>query len=168
MNADAFRQLYDYHFHENRKLWNLCASALSQEQFTQPTAYSLGSVRDHVVHLTIVDTMWFSELKGLTEPAIPFLAEGVDDRAQIRQQWDAVEGMMREYLAGLRDEMLFAKPIVFEEDQDLQTWQVLLHVANHGTDHRAQVLRLLSDFGVKTGPQDLIFYLTDPHSPQKG
>jgi uncharacterized damage-inducible protein DinB len=158
MNADAFRQLYDYHFRENRKLWDSYITSLSQEDFTRHSAYSLGSVRNHIVHLTEVDTIWFSELRGLTEPAIPFMDEG-DDRTTIREQWDAVEAMMREYLAGLRDEMLFAKPIVLEEDKDLVTWQVLLHVVNHGTDHRAQLLRLLNDLGVRTGPQDFVFYL---------
>jgi uncharacterized damage-inducible protein DinB len=158
MNADAFRQLYDYHFRENRKLWDSYVTLLSQGQFTQPVAYSLGSVRNHMVHLMEVEDVWFSELKGLTEPAIPFMAES-DDRTMIRQQWDVVEQMMREYLAGLRDEMLFAKPIVLEEDKDLTTWQVLMHVVNHGTDHRAQLLRLLNDLGIKTGPQDFVFYL---------
>jgi uncharacterized damage-inducible protein DinB len=38
---------------------------------------------------------------------------------------------------------------------------VLLHVGNHGTDHRAQILRLLSDLGLKTGPQDYVFYIYD-------
>jgi uncharacterized damage-inducible protein DinB len=37
-------------------------------------------------------------------------------------------------------------------------WQILLHVANHGTDHRAQLLRILNDVGVKTFPQDYIIY----------
>jgi uncharacterized damage-inducible protein DinB len=36
---------------------------------------------------------------------------------------------------------------------------VLLHVANHGTDHRAQLLRALHDFGAPTFDQDLILYL---------
>ena len=69
---------------------------------------------------------------------------------------------MRDYLAGLRDDMLFDKPIEEpEEDKDLIVWQVLLHVANHGTDHRAQILRLLNDLGVKTTSQDYIFYVYD-------
>jgi uncharacterized damage-inducible protein DinB len=38
---------------------------------------------------------------------------------------------------------------------------VLLHVANHGTDHRAQLLRLLHDLGVKTTSQDYIFHVYD-------
>jgi uncharacterized damage-inducible protein DinB len=69
---------------------------------------------------------------------------------------------MREYLAGLRDEMLFEKPIKEPaEDRELFVWQVLLHVVNHGTDHRGQILRLLSDLGVATGSQDYIFYVYD-------
>ena len=69
---------------------------------------------------------------------------------------------MRDYLAELRDDNLFDKPIEEpEEDKDLFVWQVLLHVANHGTDHRAQILRLLNDLGVKTTSQDYIFYVYD-------
>ncbi len=69
---------------------------------------------------------------------------------------------MRAYLAALGDEMLFAKPIKEpEEDKDLIVWQVLLHVANHGTDHRAQLLRMLNDLGIKTTSQDYIFYVYD-------
>jgi uncharacterized damage-inducible protein DinB len=45
------------------------------------------------------------------------------------------------------------------EDKDLIAWQILLHVANHGTGHRAQVLRMLNDLGVKTSSQDYMFYV---------
>jgi uncharacterized damage-inducible protein DinB len=69
---------------------------------------------------------------------------------------------MRDYLAQLRDDMLFDKPIKEpEEDKGLTVWQVLLHVVNHGTDHRAQLLRLIHDLGVKTTSQDFIFYIYD-------
>jgi uncharacterized damage-inducible protein DinB len=69
---------------------------------------------------------------------------------------------MRDYLAALRDEMLFDQPIEEpDEDRGLIVWQVLLHVVNHGTDHRAQLLRLLSDLGVETTSQDYIFYVYD-------
>jgi uncharacterized damage-inducible protein DinB len=79
----------------------------------------------------------------------------------IRAHWDNVEGSMRDYLSTLRDEMLFEKPFADGEDKDLILWQVLLQVANHGTDHRAQLLKLLTDLGVKTESQDYIFYAYD-------
>ncbi len=41
MNADAFRQFYEYHFTENCKIWDTHIVALSQEQFTQPVEYSM-------------------------------------------------------------------------------------------------------------------------------
>lgn len=159
MNADAFRHVYDYHFAENRALWTHFVLPLSEEQFTQPVPYSLGSVRNHITHLANVDHAWFSGLRGL---AIPDHREpeSFANRQAIRDYWDAVEAGMREYLATLRDDMLFTKPLD-GEDENLMVWQVLLHVMNHATDHRAQLLRIIHDFGAKTSPQDYIFYAYD-------
>lgn len=160
MNADAFRHFYEYHFSENRKVWELITT-LSPEQFTQPLDYSHGSAREQIIHLLNADDVWFSELQGV-EPSGPIPPADFDDREAIRTHWDGIEQKMRRYLAGLRDEMAFDKPIREpEEDKDLAAWQVLLHVANHGTDHRAQILRLLHDMGVKTTSQDYIFYVYD-------
>jgi uncharacterized damage-inducible protein DinB len=159
MNAAAFRHFYDYHFAENRKIWDRYVTELTPEQFTQAVDYSHGSVRDQLVHLMNCDDTWFSELRDV-EPSELVLSAEVDDRQIMRTCWDTIERSMRDYLAGLRDDKLFEKPIKEpEEDRDLIVWQVLLHVANHGTDHRAQILRILNDLGLKTESQDYIFYV---------
>jgi len=159
MNADSFRHFYNYHFAENRKLWDSYITPLSHKQFTQPADYSRGSVRDQALHLISADEMWFSELRGVAEPA-KFPAADFDDRNLIRAHWDSVEKNMRDYLGKLQDGMLFEKPMPdHEEDKVLILWQVLLHVVNHGTDHRAQLLRQLNDLGMKTTSQDYIFYV---------
>ncbi len=158
MNANAFRHFYNYHFAENRKVWEHIAS-VTFEQFNQPIEYSRGSIREQVVHLLDVEDVWFSELRG-AQPADP-LPESVsaDDRETIRAHWNVVEENIRAYLADLQDEHLFSKPITDpEEDKDLIVWQVLQHVVNHATDHRAQLLRALHDLGVDTKSQDYIFY----------
>ena len=157
MNANAFRHFYDYHFAENRKIWDSYVTQLSDEQFTQPVVYSRGSVRDQILHLISCDVAWFSGLRGVEIPEDLNPAD-FPDRESIRAHWDQVEQIMRGYLAGLRDDMLFDKPLE-GEDKDLILWQVLLHVVNHGTDHRAQLLRLLNDLGVETSYQDYIFYV---------
>lgn len=176
MNASAFRHFYSYHFAENRNIWDSYVTQLSDAQFTQAAAYSQGSVRDQILHLINVDDGWFSELRGV-EPAEPLPPANLDnglrpgsERETIRAYWDSVEQHMRAYLAELRDDLLFATPIKEpEEDKDLIVWQVLLHVANHGTDHRAQLLRSLNDLGVKTTAQDYIFYVYDhPIQSDKG
>ncbi len=160
MNADAFRHIYEYHFKENRTLWDSLIMPLPQEQFIQPILYSVGSVHNQIVHMISVDDSWFTSMRGLD---IPYMLEPDDfeDKATIRAYWDKVEQTMRDYLATLSDDMLFQKPFTIEEDKDLMLWHALFQVANHGTDHRAQVLRLLHDFGAKTTSQDYIFYAYD-------
>ena len=160
MNANAFRHFYEYHFTENRKIWDKYISSLSYEQFVQNVDYSHGSVRNQIVHLMNVDDGWFKELQGLE--STDFLSPAnIDERETIRVHWDRVEQDMRAYLAKLQDDMLFEKPITWGEDKDLIVWQVLIHVANHGTDHRAQLLRILHDLGIKTESQDYIFFVYD-------
>jgi uncharacterized damage-inducible protein DinB len=159
MNADAFRHFYNYHFAENRKVWEHVAS-LTFEQFSQKADYSRGSVREQLIHLIDVEDVWISELRGgqPSEP-LPEITD-VDDRNAIRTLWDKVEQNTRAYLANLENDFLFTKPITDpEEDKDLIVWQVLLHVVNHATDHRAQLLRALHDLGVDTKSQDYIFYV---------
>jgi uncharacterized damage-inducible protein DinB len=160
MNAIAFRHFFDYHFSENRNIWDTYIPSLSDEQFTQNVSYSHGSVRNQIVHLISVDDAWFSGLRGVDIPDSIDPATLVD-RNSIRIYGDAVEQRMRDYLETLRDDMLFEKPFAEGEDKDLILWQVLLQVANHGTDHRAQLLRLLNDLGIKTVSQDYIFYAYD-------
>ena len=156
MDANAFRHFYDYHFAENRKIWDRYITLLSDEQFTQAVDYSHGSVRDQIVHLISVDEVWFSDLRDAELPEAGDLGD-FQDRESIRAHWDKVEQDMRTYLSALRNDMLFDRPLK-GEDKDLILWQVLLHVVNHGTDHRAQILRNLNDLGVETIYQDYVFY----------
>ncbi|MGB5844350.1 MAG: DinB family protein, partial [Anaerolineales bacterium] len=65
MNANAFRHFYDYHFNENRKIWDTYITSLPHEQFNQNVDYSYGSVRNQIVHLMSVDDIWFSGLRGV-------------------------------------------------------------------------------------------------------
>lgn len=159
MNADAFRHLYNYHFTVNRKIWDAYIVPLSMAQFTQKTDYSVGSVRNQLVHLMSVDERWFS---GLRRVELPDFANPVHygTKVKLRSEWDTVETDMRSYFDSLEDEMLL-KPAFPGDDEgkEFQLWQVLIHVANHGTDHRAQILALLNSLGVKTDAQDYFFFI---------
>lgn len=153
MNADDFRQLYEYHFTINRKIREQCIAGLAQAQFVQKVNYSVGSVRNQVVHMMNIDERWFCALRGEKVPG--FLNPVYfHKRDVIRQKWDKVEADMRAYL----HDLLHSQPFL-EGDDPIQLWQVLIHVANHGTDHRAQLLSLLNSPGVKTFPQDYAFFV---------
>ncbi len=163
MNADDFRYLYEYHFTENRSLWDNAVTQLSYDQFTQDVEYSHRSVQAQILHLIRVDDGWFSDLRGVPLPE-PLDPAAIPDFESIRSYWDSVEQRMRGYLASLQDEMLATRPLS-GEDENLLLWQVLLHVVNHGTDHRAQILRLINDLGVETISQDFVFFVYDHPYP---
>jgi uncharacterized damage-inducible protein DinB len=100
-----------------------------------------------------VDERWFSGLRSVPRP--DFLDPlAYPDRAAVRAKWDAVETDMAAYLNTLTDEHL---QVAFSDD--MQVWEVLFHVLNHGTDHRAQVLAMLNQLGVQTFPQDYVFFI---------
>lgn len=162
MNADAFRHLYGYHFTANRNLWNKSIMRLSDEQFVHTADYSVGSLRNQVVHLMSVDDRWFSALRNVEVPDFLNPAD-YPLREKIRTEWDAIEANMQEYLATLQDDMLFTQPFVHLNGEPTQLWQVLIHVVNHATDHRAQINVLLDKLGCPTTPQDYMHYIREQH-----
>jgi len=152
VTADDFRRLYDYHFYVNRQLWDQGIAPLTAEQFRQPVAYSVGSVRNQVVHMMNMEERWFCGLRGA---ALPGILNPVyfGTAAKVRARWDAIEADMRATLAALTDETV-RRPF----DDRLAVWEVLWHVLNHGTDHRAQTMMALAALGATTFPQDYALY----------
>ena len=153
MKAEHFRKLYVYHFALNRKIWDQCISGLTQEQFKKKLDYSTGSIRNQAVHIMNVDNSWFFSLRGLESPGYTNPVH-LSTKEKVRTRWDEVEAEMQDYLDGLTDEDVY-RPF----EQGLEVWQVLFHVLNHGTDHRAQMLAMLNQIGVETFPQDYVHYL---------
>ena len=152
MNADYFRQLYQYHVAANHKLWHESIVELTDEQFKQKLPYSVGSVRNQVVHLLNIENSWFFDLRGLEAPGWVNPVH-LPDRPRVRAKWDAVEAGMGAYLASLIDDDLGR-----DGAEGLRVWQVLFHVLNHGTDHRAQLLAMLAQLKAPTFSQDYPFY----------
>ena len=50
-------------------------------------------------------------------------------------------------------------PHRYPEPKQTTRREVLIHVVNHGTDHRAQILARLHELGAPTLEQDLMLYL---------
>ncbi|MCW5875717.1 MAG: DinB family protein [Anaerolineales bacterium] len=152
MDAKGFNHLFEYHITRNRELWEHCILTLTPEQFTWEIDYSMGSMRNQCVHLLNIDERWFSGLRGAE---VPDFADPQDypDFDSVRTKWDQVEAGMRETLAGLQDAAL-------EEEfmPNVKVWQILFHVLNHGTDHRAQMLAGLHALGAPTFAQDYFFF----------
>jgi len=161
MNADDLRRLFAYHFALHRRIWE-CIDHLTDEQFVAPVNYSLGSVRNHMVHLASVEQRWLARVAGTPLPD-RLNYNDYPTRAAARAKWGEIEAHFKAFLDGLTDADLH-RPVTFPisrrpEPVTNTVWEILLHVVNHGTDHRAQILPILHRAGAPTLEQDFMLYL---------
>jgi uncharacterized damage-inducible protein DinB len=158
MSISMIRHFVQYHVAENTTLWSY-VDQLSASQFVADIAYAHGSIRNQLVHMLSVDATWLAGLRGHPIPE-PFDPMQYDLPIQLKVQWDALAQQLLSYVETLSEADLMTQPLT-DEDANLYVGQVLLHLVNHGTDHRAQLLRCLHDVGIKTASQDYIFYAYD-------
>jgi uncharacterized damage-inducible protein DinB len=152
---EVIRTVIEYNDALHRRMWE-SIQQLSDEQFVTEIDFSHGSVRNQMVHLAGVDGRWLRGLKELPD-ARTFRPAPADfpTRQTAFELWDGVSREVTEYANSIDEAALLYTP----ERMRGPRWQVLLHMVNHGTDHRAQVLRILHDFGAPTFDQDLILHL---------
>jgi uncharacterized damage-inducible protein DinB len=163
MNVEMVRILFDYHYWAMGQVW-ACVDPLSEEQFNPPSDYSIGSVREQLIHLMGAENIWFSRLRGVSPNF--FDTKDFPTRQSIRDKWAEIEQGGRDYLAGLDEDALadfFAYYRTNGEAQREKVWVALFQLVNHGTDHRAQILALIHSLGAETTPQDFIFYTRQRH-----
>ena len=162
MQALMLRHFINYHIAENATLWSYI-DQLTPAQFVADIAYAHGSIRNQLVHMLSVDATWLAGLRGepIPDPLDP--TQWVSPTT-LKAQWDAVAQQLQTYVMTLSDADALTQPLA-DEDADLYVWQVLLQLVNHGTDHRAQLLRCLHDAGIKTVSQDYIFYAYEVPCP---
>jgi len=159
MNRDAALLMIDYHISRNLMLWE-AIEQLGDASFGTDADYSLGNIRNHMVHLSFVDDAWLQGLhekreKDFVWPDFSVLATQYPTIALAKAHHQRIADRLRASVAGWSDADLQVRPAGMNE----QRWQVLMHLMTHGVDHRAQVLRVIHDCGGKTFPQDLIMYL---------
>jgi uncharacterized damage-inducible protein DinB len=159
----VIRTLFTYNQWAHDRVWPGILT-LDDERFTRAFEYSIGSVRTQIVHVLSVDHRWLMRVSG--QPVPPHLKpEDFSSANAVRAQWDMLAPQHASIVAGLSDTEL-AEVITYDMParggvKHTARWEILAHVVNHGTDHRAQILSLLFQLGAPTVEQDLMFYLWD-------
>ena len=191
MRPNEMRMVYGYGYWAFERVWE-CVLQITDEQFVQEIGYSRGSIRHQVVHIMSATQRWIIRLKQETmlglkqlsrkfpitkfpkqsirnafgrEPAAAAAAR-VRARAAAKTQWDQLRAETMAYINSLSEADLDAvvqwELPARELSAENARWEILLHVANHATDHRAQVLASFNQhFGIDTPEQDMLFYLLE-------
>lgn len=160
MEPKLFRTLYAYTDWANGVVLDLSAT-LSPTDYARDFGHAWGSVRGTLAHTYGADWVWFRRWQGESPPALPPEADfsGVDE---LRRVWQPLMAERRAFIEGLSADDL-ARVVAYQTTQGTPhsepLWQLLLHVANHSTDHRSQVSTLLTNLGHPPPPLDLIAYV---------
>lgn len=163
MNTSEVLTLFDYGTWASVRILR-AALQVTPEQFNAANKAGHGSLRGTLVHTMTAAITWRTRLEHVARPA-----EGECATPQeLKQAWDAEEQRMRAYVQRLTDADLQSR-VAYQTSKGVPyedpVWQVLMHLFNHGTQHRAEAAAMLTDFNHSPGDVDMIIYFREKAQP---
>jgi uncharacterized damage-inducible protein DinB len=151
--VEILKTFTEYHIAITHRVWE-SIDQITDEQFLADDSYSRGSIRNLMVHLSSTDRRWLAGLRN--QPDVGHLKfEEFPTRASAQEVFEAVANDLMDYVRHLNEEELVQNANNIPGPR----WQILLHMINHGTDHRSTVLQKLTEYGAPAFDQDLMFWL---------
>jgi len=137
------------------------ANHLSDAEFTQAAPGGSASVRDTLVHLVWGEDLWLARMREAPSPVHPDPDE-FPDLATIHFRWKEVDSAMVRFVNQLTfyDLDRYVSYVnSLDETWEYQIWQMLLHQANHATQHRSELAMMLSSYGYSPGWLDFMIFV---------
>jgi uncharacterized damage-inducible protein DinB len=164
MNIRDIQLLYDYNYWANRQI--IAASKqVSQAQFLVAATQNIGSLCGTLVHTLGGEYAWRMLYQQQTLAYFGALQEADFPTCEtVEQRWNEEERAMRDYLAHLTDEDLtdYVRYTTQEgAKRERLLWHCLLHVVNHGTQHRSEAAMILTEYGYSPGELDFTAFLNE-------
>jgi uncharacterized damage-inducible protein DinB len=165
---DYIRLIWDYNYWAHHKLLDALAT-VSEADYMKSVPYSIGSLHEQTVHTMWAEGIWlYHRIQAKERPE--WTAKDYPNLAAVRQHWAQVEADWRSYLAELTEaelERVIEVKRATGEISHRSVAQIAMHVVNHGTDHRGQILRIIHDCGGVTFGQDMIGYFREKNAGVK-
>ena len=161
MRVEDIKLYYAYNEWANNRILD-AAEQVSAEQLVAPNALGWGDLRGMLTHTLDAEFGWFN---FLFERGDKDWLRGADfpDVAALRARWAVQNAITRGCLDTLEDADLSRVHSRERDGRRFQTvlWQALVHVVNHGTQHRSECAALLTGLGSSPGDMDLTLHLNE-------
>ncbi len=146
-SADFAKQIIEFNFWENRRVWDEAILPLTDAQFTTDTGYSWGTIQRECVHIMNGEWGWLQRIHSTPQPRDRFAFEDYVDRQIIRQQWDEIQAAWQQLSAQLDTDYFFSEcEFEFRGKQvSMPRWKPIFHVMSHGTLHRTEILHMVAE-----------------------
>jgi uncharacterized damage-inducible protein DinB len=153
------RQLVAYNQWANEKIMNAIAG-MTSEELARPVDAYFGSLEKNLQHVLQASRVWLARWKGTAPPSLQdrvatpwpdaYAATHAEFRAFVESLTDASAGRIVDY-KNTKGEP-FRMPLN----------QLITHLVNHGTHHRAETGMLLERIGRSPGDMDYLYYCLRP------
>ncbi len=159
MNNPLIETLFGYGAWRNAVLLR-AASGLSEAELFAPNRFPAGSLGGTFIHALGADRLWLARLTGA--PTGPFAQrDEFPTFDAIVSGWKPIEAALTRYALGCSEADL-ARRFDFRrlngEAMTAIVGETLIHIANHGMQHGAEIAQMLTELGRSPGDIDLFRY----------
>ena len=151
------RYQLDFTAWANARALKACA-ALTPEEQTQDFKTSDKSILGTLAHCYRAERIW---LKRLHNEKADFKVEGDDTLIALQQNWPALQSGWSDWARMLTDESAnadFSYSDLKGNPWTQPIWTIVMHVVNHSTHHRGQVVGFIRSLGQQPPNVDLITF----------
>jgi uncharacterized damage-inducible protein DinB len=162
MNKKEIQLLYKYNAWANARILNAAAN-LTHEQYLASAAFPHGGLRGTLTHLLSAEWIWRKRWEG-DSPMERLKPEDFPTFELLRTRWQVEEKALASFVDNLNEELLNQtsefKTIRGEPMKEI-LWHLMVHVVNHGTQHRGEAAAILTDLHHSPGDIDFIVFLRE-------
>lgn len=163
MNRTDLIDLFNYNAWANARIL-AGAERLSTDQLAAPANLDHGSAFQTLLHMLDVEWSWRLMAQRIPATTVLWELEALSDLVLIRDYWRGEQTQMLTYVQNVDEQTLnalveYGTPQGWPS-QSAKLWQILAHVVNHGTQHRTELARYLTDCGHSPGDLSLLGFLS--------
>jgi uncharacterized damage-inducible protein DinB len=162
MNIQDIQLIYNYNYWASGKIL-AAASKVTQEEFLAPADYPFGGLRGTMLHVVDAEYGWRALFETNTFGE-DLKVEDFPTFRSLENKFHAEEKSMRAYLNRLTDQNMTSHLKYTSGEgavRDRILWHCLLHLVNHGTQHRSEAAALLTSYNASPGDLDFTLFLNE-------
>ena len=161
MKPEDLLTLYNYNYWATEKLLK-SAQQISHEQFTANTTFCFGSMRGTFVHILSAEWIWRMRCQEGVSPEKMIQENKFPELEPLQSKLAEEKTNMLGYINTLTESDL-NRIVAYKNTRgdglENRLWHILVHVVNHGTQHRSEIAEMLTRYGHSPGDIDFIVYL---------
>ncbi|MEL6526443.1 MAG: DinB family protein [Chloroflexota bacterium] len=160
MRIGDVQLLYDYNCWANRIILDKTFTVLV-EDLAQVIITSQPTIFETLTHTLDSEYVWRTICQNNAYSGRLTDKETLSDLEMLRASWEREEDAMRQYLNTLKDDNMdgIVRYEVEEGIRERVLWQCLVHMINHGTQHRSECATMLTALGHSPGSLDFSYYI---------